>query len=63
MSEIVDVSLIILIPARNSSILAFHMICFVCKLNKHGDNKQPCHTPFSILNQLFVPYKSLTIAS
>ena len=32
-----------------------------CKLNKQGDNIQPC-TPFSILNQS-VPRKLLTVAS
>ena len=48
----------ILIPACNSSIPAFHLMCSVYKLNK-----QPCHTPFSILNQSVVPYKVLTIAS
>ena len=36
----------VLIPACNSSSLAFHMICSAYKLNKQGDNKQPCHTPF-----------------
>ena len=41
----------ILILACNSSSPAFHMMCSVYKLNKQGDNKQPC-TPFSILNQL-----------
>ena len=33
------------------------------KLNKQDDNKQPCHTPFSILNQSVVPYKVLPVAS
>ena len=49
--------LIILIPACDSFSLAFHMIysAYACKLNKQGDNKQPCHTPFPILNQS-VPY-------
>ena len=53
----------ILIPACNSSSLAFHITCYACKLNKQGDNKQPCHSPFSILNQSVVPYKVLTVDS
>ena len=43
--------LAILIPACDSSSLAFPMMCSACKLNKQGDNMQPCHTPFPILNQ------------
>ena len=53
----------ILIPACNSSTWTFHLMCSAYKLNKQGDNKQPCHTPFSILNQSVVPYKVLTVAS
>ena len=33
------------------------------KLNKHGDNIQPCCIPFPILNQSFVPCPVLTVAS
>ena len=33
------------------------------KLNKQGDNIQPCCTPFPILNQLIVPCPVLTVAS
>ena len=33
------------------------------KLNKQGDNMQPWHTPFPILNQSIVPYLVLTVAS
>ena len=33
------------------------------KLNKHGDNIQPWHTPFPIWNQSVVPYPVLTVAS
>ena len=40
----------ILIPGYNSSSLAFLMMCSVYRLNKQGDSRQPCHTPFSILN-------------
>ena len=36
----------ILIPAYNSSSLAFCMMYSVYKLNKQGDNKQPFHTLF-----------------
>ena len=50
--------LAILIPAYNSSSPAFPMM-----LNKQGDNKQPCYTPFSIRNQSLVPYKVITVAS
>ena len=32
-------------------------MCSVYKLNKQGDNKQPCHIPFSIFNQSVVPYR------
>ena len=34
-----------------------------CKLNKWGDNIQPWHTPFPILNQSVVPCMVLTVAS
>ena len=54
----------VLIPACNSSSLAFWVMCSAYKLNKQGDNnKQPFHTPFSILNQSVVSYKVLTVAS
>ena len=53
----------ILIPACNSSSLAFLMMCSAYRLNKQGDSRQPCHTPFSILNQSVVPYRALTVAS
>ena len=52
----------ILIPAYNSSSQALFMTCSVFKLNKQSDNKQPCHTPFSIPNQSVVPYKVITVA-
>ena len=44
----------ILIPACNSSSLAFHMMCSGYKLHKQSDNKWPCRTPFSILSQSVV---------
>ena len=34
-----------------------------CRLKKHGESRQPCPTPFSILNQFVVPYRVLTAAS
>jgi len=54
----------ILIPACASSSLAFRMMYYsACKLNKQGDNIQPWHTPFLILNQSVVPCPVLTVAS
>ena len=53
----------ILIPACNSSSPAFLTMCSACRLNKQGDSKQLCHTPFSILNQSVAPYQVLTVAS
>ena len=41
----------ILIPACDSSSLAFHMIYSAYKLMKQGDSIQPWHTPFPILRQ------------
>ena len=53
----------VLTPACDSSSLAFLMMCSAYRLNKQGDSGQPCHTPFSILNQSAVPYRILTVAS
>ena len=53
----------ILIPAYDSSSPAFHMMYSACKLNKQGDNIQPWHTPFWILNQFIVLCLVLTVAS
>ena len=47
----------ILILACNSSTPVFLMMCSVYRLNKQGDSKQLCHTPFSILNQSVAPYQ------
>ena len=47
--------LVNLIPACDSSSLAFHMLYSAYKLNKQGDNIQPLRTPFPIWNQSFVP--------
>ena len=55
--------LAILIPACNFFSPAFHMMCSVYKLNKQGDNKQPCPTPSSILNESVVSYRVLIVAS
>ena len=55
--------LYILIPACSSSSPAFLMICSVYRLNKQSDNRQPCHTAFSILNQSAVLYRVPTFAS
>ena len=43
--------LAVLIPACASSSPAFRMMYSAYKLNKQGDNIQPWHTPFPILNQ------------
>ena len=53
----------ILIPACNSSSLAFFTVCSAYSLNKQGDSRQLCGTSFSILNQSVVPYSVLTVAS
>ena len=37
----------ILIPACNSASLAFLMMCSAYRLNKHGDSRLHCCTPFS----------------
>ena len=55
--------LAILIPACASSSPAFHMMYSAHKLNKQGDNIQPWHTPFPILNQSVVPCPVLTVSS
>ena len=46
---------IVLIPACESSSLAFHIMYSGYKLNKQGDNIQSWHTTFPILNQSIVP--------
>ena len=53
----------ILIPACNSSSLAFLLMCSASWLNKQVDSRQPCCTPFLILNQSVVSYRVLTVAS
>ena len=51
----------ILIPACNSSSPAFLMMCSAYRLNKQGDSRQPCHTPFLIFNQSVLTYRVLTV--
>ena len=53
----------ILITAWNSSSLAFLMMCSIYRLNKQGDSRRRCCTPFSILIQSVAPYRVLTVAS
>ena len=53
----------ILIPACPSSSPAFLMMYSAYKLNKQGDNIQPWHTRFPILNQSIIPCQFLTLAS
>ena len=53
----------ILISACASSSPEFCMMCSAYKLNKHGDNIQPWHTPFLIWNPSVVPCPVLTVAS
>ena len=55
--------LTILILTCNSSNLAFCLMCCVYTINKLAENKQFCHSPFSILKQSVVPYRVLTVAS
>ena len=44
----------ILIAPYDLSSLAFHVMYSAWKLNKQGDNIQPWHTPFPVLNQFVV---------
>ena len=53
----------VLIPAYNTSRLAFLLMCSGYRLNKQGDGRQPCRTPFSIQNLSVVLYRVLTVAS
>ena len=53
----------ILIPACASSSPAFHVMYSAYKLNKQGDNIQPCCSPFPIWSQSVVPCPLLTVAS
>ena len=43
--------------------MAFRIMYSAYKLNKQGNNIQPCHTPFPILNQSVVPCLVLAAAS
>ena len=53
----------ILIPACNSSSLAFLIMCSAYRLNKKGNSRQPSHTPFSIQNQSVFPYRVPNVSS
>ena len=53
----------VLIPACDSSSLAFHLMYSACKLNKQSGNMQLLHTPFPVLNHSIVPCLVLTVAS
>ena len=63
MSEVIDIFPAILIPACAPSSPAFHMMYFVYKVNKQGDNMQPWCTPFPTWNQSVVPCPVLAVAS
>ena len=62
-SEAIDISWAVLIPACASSSPTFHMMYSAYKLNKQGDNIRPSRTPFPIWNQSVVPCLILTVAS
>ena len=53
----------ILIPAWDSSSLAFRLMYSAQKLNRQGDNTQPWCTPFPIWNQSIVSCLILTVVS
>ena len=53
----------ILIPVYTSSCPAFLMMYSAYMLNKQGDNIQPCHTAFPILNQSLASCSVLTVVS
>ena len=61
--RLLEFLLAILIPACDSSSLAFCTMYSACKLNMQGDNIQPWSTPFPIWNQSVVPCPVLTVAS
>ena len=54
--------LAIWIPACDSSGPALHMVYSENKVNKQGDDIQPCHTPFPVMNQSVVPCLVLTVS-
>ena len=51
----------ILIPASDSSSQAFCMMYSAYKLHKQGDNIEPWHIPFPVLNQSVVPCSVLQL--
>ena len=54
-SALTKIVLSSLVFDRQVSISADRHCKMACKLNKQGDNIQPWHTPFPILNQSVVP--------
>ena len=61
--ELLVFLLAVSIPACVSSSLVFHMMYSTYKLNKQGDNIQPCRNSSPILNQSVAPCPVLTVAS
>ena len=55
--------LAMLIPIDDSASPSFVMMDSAYNLNKQGDNIQPCHISFPILNQSIVPCKVLSVVS
>ena len=53
----------VLIPANDSSSLAFHVMYSAERVNNQDDNIQPCCTPCPILNLSSFPCPSLTVTS
>ena len=53
----------IMVPACDYCSPAFFMMYSIYKLNNKGDNIQPWHTPFPILNQSVAPCPVLTVVS
>ena len=62
MFEVIDISPINLDSSCASTSPAFSIMYSAYKLNKQGDNIQPCHIPFLIWNQSIVPCPVLTVA-
>ena len=62
-SEVIDISMAVLIPACGSSSPAFLMMYSAYKLYKQGDNIHTWCTPFPVWNQSIVPCPVLTVTS
>ena len=63
MSEVIDISLSNLDSNLSFIQPSISQDILFMKLNKQGDNIQPWHTPFPILNQPIVPCPVLTVVS